>query len=232
MPRPRHQQVSLADTPYYHIISRCVRRTFLCGEDHATGRSYEHRRGWIEERIRLLASLFTVDVAAYAVMSNHYHLVIKLSPEQANSWSNDEILARWCCLYQGPPLVKRYQRGETLRDAELRRVNQYAETFRERLTDLSWFMKCLNEPIARKANQEGDCTGHFWESRFKSQPLETEEALLTCMAYVDLNPIRAVMADTPETSDYTSIQERIQPTFNLADAESVNVVVAFKSSAL
>ncbi len=218
MPRPRHQQISLADTPYYHIISRCVRRTFLCGQDHATGKSYEHRRGWIEERIRLLASLFTVDVAAYAVMSNHYHLVIKLSPEQGDTWSNDEVLARWCCLYQGPPLVQRYQQGEDLSEAELRRVHQYAETFKNRLTDLSWFMKCLNEPIARKANQEDDCTGHFWESRFKSQPLETEEALITCMAYVDVNPIRAAIADTPETSDYTSIKERIQPLFNLADA--------------
>ena len=171
MPRPRRQQVSLADTPYYHIISRCVRRTFLCGEDRTTGRSYEHRRGWIEERIRILASLFTVDVAAYAVMSNHYHLVIKLSPEQADTWSDDEVLARWCCLYQGPPLVQRYQQGNNLSEAELRRVDQYAETFKERLTDLSWFMKCLNEPIARKANQEDDCTGHFYEGHPWPSPL-------------------------------------------------------------
>ena len=64
MPRPRAEQVSVADTPYYHVISRCVRRTFLCGEDHQTGRSYEHRRGWIEERIRLLSSVFAVDIAA------------------------------------------------------------------------------------------------------------------------------------------------------------------------
>ena len=218
MPRPRTEQISVADTPFYHIISRCVRRTFLCGEDRVSGRSYEHRRAWIEERTRLLASVFSVDIAAYAVMSNHYHLVVKLSPDEVDSWGNDEVLSRWCSLYKGPPLVQRYYRGDNLCPAELRRIDEYVETFRQRLGDLSWFMKCLNEPIARQANKEDECTGHFWESRFKSQALDTEEALLACMAYVDLNPIRAAMADTPETSDHTSIKERTQPAFNLAEA--------------
>src|SRR5690554_1768049 len=86
--------IFISDTPFYHVISRCVRRTFLCGQDRATGRCYEHRRGWIEERIRLLASVFAVDVAAYAVMSNHYHLAVKLSPDEVEPWSMDEVLAR------------------------------------------------------------------------------------------------------------------------------------------
>mgnify|MGYP005848657237 CR=1 FL=1 len=218
MPRPREQQISLSDTPYYHIVSRCVRRTFLCGVDRQTGQSYEHRRQWIEDRIRLLSSLFAIDLCAYAVMSNHYHLVVKLCPEQGDEWTDDEVLARWNSLYKGPLIVQRYLKGESLKEAERRFLDRTAEVYRKRLMDLSWFMKCLNEPIAREANREDDCTGHFWESRFKSQALLTEQALLSCMAYVDLNPVRAAMAETPEDSEYTSVRERLRPQYDLAQA--------------
>ena len=218
MPQPRHTQVSLEETPYYHVVSRCVRRAFLSGIDHVTGQNYEHRRQWIEDRIRLLSSIFAIDIAAYAIMSNHYHVVVKICPEQTTHWSNREVLERWSCLYKGPLLIQKALAGEELSDAEQNRVDREIKRYRQRLKDLSWFMKCLNEPIARQANKEDDCTGHFWESRYKSQALLTEEALLSCMAYVDLNPVRAGMAETPEDSEHTSIQERIKPAFNLAEA--------------
>ncbi|WP_372972176.1 transposase [Marinobacter sp.] len=218
MTRPREQLVLIADTPYYHVVSRCVRRTFLCGYDRDTGRNYEHRRQWIEDRIRILSSLFAIDVCSYAVMSNHYHLVVKLSPEQAEGWGDDEVLARWSSLYKGPLIIQRYLKGESLASAERRSLESTVAVYRKRLTELSWFMKCLNEPIAREANREDDCTGHFWESRFKSQALLTEQAVLSCMAYVDLNPVRAAMADTPEDSDHTSVKERLAPQFDLAQA--------------
>jgi len=142
----------------------------------------------------------------------------KICPEQSDRWTTDEILQRWTSLFKGPLLVQKWLKGESLITAEQNIVIDIAEVYRKRLTSLSWLMKCLNEPIARAANKEDQCTGHFWESRFKSQALLTEEALLTCMAYVDLNPVRAKMAATPEDSDHTSIKERLQPRFDIESA--------------
>ena len=218
MTRPRKEQISISDTPYYHVVSRCVRRSFLCGTDGITGKSYEHRRSWIENRIRILSSIFGIEICSYAVMSNHLHIVLKLCPEKADLWSTNDILERWTSLYKGPRVIQRLMQGDTLDKAEQDAADTYIEKYKNRLKDLSWFMKTLNEPIARQANKEDGCTGHFWESRYKSQALLTEEAVLSCMAYVDLNPVRANMADTPEESDHTSIKERITPQFCLQTA--------------
>jgi len=211
MPRARKHLVCLDTTPYYHIVSRCVRRAFLCGVDRTTSKSYEHRRIWIEDRARVLSSLFAIEICAYAIMSNHYHLVVKVVAKEADSWTDDDVLTRWTSLFKGPRLVQMYQAGEPLSNIQLQTIRSFAGVYRARLTSLSWFMKCLNEPIARQANSEDGCTGHFWEARFRSQALRSEQALLTAMAYVDLNPIRAGIAKTPETSVHTSIQARIDP---------------------
>jgi len=210
MTQPRKNIVSISDTPYYHCIGRCVRRAFLCGFDEFSSQSFEHRRQWIVDRLNHLASTFAIDVCAYAVMSNHYHLVLRLSPGKSKNWSQSEIINRWQKLYSGGELVRTYQSGEPLTEDEQFALDIKTEVWRERLSNLSWFMRCLNEHIAVLANKEDECTGRFWEGRFKSQALLDEAALITCMAYVDLNPIRANMAKTPEASDYTSIKERIR----------------------
>ena len=210
MPRPRSQQVSLEATPYYHCISRCVRRAFLCGEDHFSGRSYEHRKAWVVERLAELSDAFAIDICAYAVMSNHYHLVLRVDAGKALSWSAEEVAERWMKLFSGSPLVRNWLSGAMAGEAAKLRALEIIEAWRSKLHDLSWFMRCLNEHLARKANHEDCCTGRFWEGRFKSQALLGEAAVLSCMAYVDLNPIRAGIAELPETSDYTSVQQRIR----------------------
>ncbi len=147
MARARKYLVSVIDTPYYHVYSRCVRRAYLCGVDRLTGKSYEHRRAWIEDRVRVLSSLFSIDLCAYAIMSNHYHLVVKLNPCESDQWSDDEVLQRWTSLFRGPLLVQRYRAGESLDLAEENTVRDIAAVYRNRLGSLSWFMKCLNEPF-------------------------------------------------------------------------------------
>jgi REP element-mobilizing transposase RayT len=210
MPQARKNQISLIDTPYYHCVSRCVRRSFLCGTDKYSGQSFEHRRGWVEARLLFLASVFAIDVAAYAVMSNHTHVVVHVDKDAALVWSVDEVLKRYHKLHAGTLLTQKFVRGETLSPGESISFAETVEVFRRRLYDISWFMRDLNEYIAREANKEDGCTGRFWEGRFKSQALLDESAVLACMAYVDLNPIRAKMAKTPETSKHTSIRKRIR----------------------
>lgn len=222
MPRARKHLVCVSDTPYYHVTTRCVRRAFLCGMDKNSGQCFEHRRAWIEERIRILSSLFSIDICAYAIMSNHYHLVIKLNPGAPTAWRDEEVLARWTALHRGPLLVQRFRAGESLNEAERQTLASIVAVYRNRLGSLSWFMKCLNEPIARRANVEDGCTGHFWEARFHSQALLSERALFTAMAYVDLNPVRANIAKTPEDSDYTSFKARLSDT----DADSIQAAVS------
>jgi len=210
MTYPRSQLVSEHQAGFYHVVSRCVRRAFLCGQDPVTGQSFEHRRQWIEARILELADCFAVSVYAYAIMHNHFHIVLRVDPAATANWTNEEIAQRWLTAFPGrlkdndsPEMAERFAL------ALLGNAERLAEV-RQRLGSLSWFMKALNEPIARRANREDNCTGKFWEGRFKCQALLEEHAVLSCMAYVDLNPARAAICDTLAESDHTSIQRRLR----------------------
>ena len=209
MPQPRKALVSLDATPYYHCVSRCVRRAFLCGKD-AEGRDFSHRREWIESLLLEQARVFCIDVAAFAVMSNHFHVVLFADAAEAKSLSDREVIKRWHQLYRGNYVSQKFARGDALSSGQAALLAQTVNVWRERLVSISWFMRRVNESVARLANAEDQCTGHFWEGRFKSQALLDEKALAACLAYVDLNPVRAGMAKTPENSDFTSAKHRAE----------------------
>jgi len=222
MTQSRQSQVSLSDTPYYHCISRCVRRAFLCGDDRYSGQSFEHRRQWVIDRIRYLTDIFSIEVGAYAILSNHYHLVLYVNEREIDDCTDSEICERWSKIYSLSPVVLRWQKGELSSEIQKEVALAVIAECRARLSSISWFMRCLNEFIARKVNKEDKCKGRFWEGRFKSQALLDEKALLTCMAYVDLNPIRAKMSASVEESEYTSIFERIHNKCHHAENKTEN----------
>ena len=119
MTQPRRRLVSLDTTPYYHCVSRCVRRAYLCGFDTQTERCFDHRRQWIEDRIHEVSEIFAVDLCAYAVMSNHYHVVIRINEVEALGWNAAEVIERWSRLYEGPPLIQHEAGTDTKLAAEL-----------------------------------------------------------------------------------------------------------------
>ncbi|MFZ1224527.1 MAG: hypothetical protein WAR01_14970 [Dokdonella sp.] len=194
---------------FFHCISRCVRRAWLCGMDPYNGKTYEHRRDWVEQRLLELADIFAVGLYAYAVMSNHVHVVVRIDPGAAAAWSDEEVAERWVRLFPATTDGEVDSRACRLKEQTLLGNSERVAVCRQRLGSLSWFMRSLNEPIARRANQEDSCTGRFWEGRYKCQALLDEAAVLSCMSYVDLNPIRAGIAENLESSLHTSATRRI-----------------------
>jgi REP element-mobilizing transposase RayT len=208
MTSPRRDIVDPAVAGHYHCVARCVRRAFLCGVDGYTGMSFEHRKEWIEQRILELARYFAVGIYAYAVMSNHLHLVVHVDPGVAMAWSAEEVARRWVGVFPVRVAGMVDEQACAGRTAVIAADPVRVAICRERLANLSWFMRCLCEPIARRANREDGCTGRFWEGRYKCQALLDDRAVLACMAYVDLNPIRAGLCETLHDAAHTSIPHR------------------------
>ena len=207
MTLPRSKLVDVSVSRWYHCISRCVRRARLLGEGEQVG----ERKAWIERRLEELNSIFAVSVGGFAVLDNHLHVLLRLDPDEAKSWSDAEVVERWFRLYPPrgtdrkplPPAKRKELLEERLKDTKW-----LAET-RERLSSLGWFMKSLKEPLSRMVNKAENCTGAFFEGRFKSIAVLDEEALLSVCAYIDLNPVAAGIAKTPEESEYTSVKARV-----------------------
>ncbi len=206
MTMPRSKLVDPELTRVYHCVSRCVRKAFLIrGED---GQEVDYAR-WLEGRLRELSEAFAISVIGYAVMSNHLHVLVRLDPDRARAWSAEEVAKRWARFY--PPRDARRNALAVTPEWLSERASDPAwiEHMRGRLQSLSWFMKLLKEPLARMANAVDDVKGHFFEGRFRSVAVLDEAAMLGVAAYVDLNPLAAGLAETPETSEHASIKERV-----------------------
>jgi hypothetical protein len=228
----RAQLVDTTLTRWYHCISRCVRRAFLLGEGE------QDRKQWIEQRLQELAEIFAVSVGGFAILDNHLHVLVRLEPGAASAWSDEEVVRRWGRLF--PPRDKQRQPlpvSEQWVQDRLQDASWVART-RERLGNLGWFMKCLKEPLSRLCNRQENARGAFFEGRYKSIAILDEEALLSVCAYIDLNPVAAGMAQTPEESVYTSLAQRVAHAAaadrldDLRTAEAGSVAASARSAAL
>lgn len=194
-----------------HVTSRVVRRCFLLGTDDYTGKNYDHRRDWVEGLLDKFAAQFGMDLLTFGIMQNHLHLVLRSRPDIVIGWSNTTVARRWLQLC--PVGKKKDDAPQEPTQAEINSiVNDKVKlaAIRLRLSDISWWMRLLCQRIAQWANREENEDGRFWAGRFKATRLIDATSVLACAAYVDLNPIRAAMAETLESSDYTSAQRRIE----------------------
>ncbi|XZE33572.1 transposase [Pirellulaceae bacterium SH501] len=230
---PRCEQFVPDEICLVHCTHRCVRRAWLTGIDELTGKDYTHRREWIRQRLESLASVFGIDVLEYAVLSNHLHVILRNRPDVVATWSDEEVASRWLRLFPGFRLLDVLaEANEEDVKAALANPEEIA-LHRTRLSDISWFMGCLAEVIARRANAEDKCTGCFWEGRFKSKRLLDEESLLACAMYIDLNVLRAGLAETIELSMHTSVYDRIEAAKGaVIESEALNRVPLSKEESI
>lgn len=208
MASPRRFKAELQLTPYFHCTSRCVRGSYLCGVNRESGADYTHRRKWLANHLQFLAECFSIKLAAYTVMENHFHVVLRVEKEVALSWPDSEVVSRWHRIFKGNEISQRFANSKELSSPERIKLSGDIKRWRLLLQDISWFMRCAKEPLARLANKEDKCKGRFWDGRFHSQALLDTKAVIACMAYVDLNPVRAKVVSVPESDPYTSFKLR------------------------
>jgi REP element-mobilizing transposase RayT len=211
MATPRKYLVDPNVPLFYHLVSRCVHRAYLCGFDPLTGKDYSHRKQWLIDRLNFLVQFFAVDLYGYAIMDNHFHLAVFHDPKTHLRWSREEVADRWLAVspprsWGGKPVSP-----EKLAEAKADLLNDRKRLthVRKQLGSLSTFMKFLKQDIARRANLEDGVTGHFFEQRFWSGALLSERAILSTMAYIDLNPVRAEIVKTIEEIELAGITDRL-----------------------
>jgi REP element-mobilizing transposase RayT len=206
--KPRSKVFDPDQVGIYHCWNRVVRRRHLFGWDAVTGRDFSYRKNWVRDRFRELAGSMAIEVLDYAILDNHAHIVLRNRPDIVETWSDEEVVRRWW-------FVCPWRRNEDgsipdPKPCEIGLLMPRVDEYRRRLSDISWMMRLACQRIAVRANKEDGVDGRFFAKRFDCKRLKTEVDVLSCSLYVDLNWIRAGMADTPEESRFTSAFDRIQ----------------------
>jgi REP element-mobilizing transposase RayT len=192
----------------YHVWTRTVRRAFLTGVDPQTGVDYSYRKELIERRLEALSSVFAIDCADFTVLDNHLHLILRNRPDIVAGWTDEEVARRWLRLQRSALELHDEPTPEQI--AQFVADRERVAKARKSLSCISDFMGALKEAIAVVCNLVDRCTGNFWQGRFRARRLADVAELLVCSLYVNMNPIRAGLAQTPETAEHTSTYARMQ----------------------
>ena len=208
----------------YHISCRCVQKAWLLGTDPDTGNDYNHRKDWIPDKLKFYQKIFCIDLGAYAVMDNHFHIIIENRIDLANKLTDKEIVFRWLLLHPTREAKKAKRVEPTSDEINEKLITLDLEKTRQRLCDISWYMKEFNWSIAYRANREMNRKGKFFEARFNCQYLADDAAVLTCMIYVDLNVIRARAAKSVEESVFTSAHDRSVADLAMKNLETFSAI--------
>ena len=213
MARLARSEVFKADeVGVYHAFNRTCRRSWLHGVDPLTGVDHSHRRDWFQERMQFLSQYLCLEILAFAIMSNHWHCVIRNRPDLVQKLTDRQVAIRWLSLLSRRG--GRKKQGDEIAESEIEAIlsqPEFVAELRQRLSSISCFVGLMCQTVARRCNIEDECTGRFFEERFKLNKLEDEADVLACMAYVDLNPIRSGMVDSLDAADANvSIAERLR----------------------
>ncbi len=189
MRRPR---VKVEGEGFYHVVSRIGGRRFLIDDAE---------KGILLSMIRAAAIFSGVELYTYAVMSNHFHLLVRVPRKQ--KVSDRELSRRMEALYGTPRFLKVLEKWERWADKKQEgRVEEEKARLRARMYDLSQFCKTFKEAYTQDYNRRHENTGTIWEGRFKSILLEGSwRTLMTVAGYIHLNPVRAKMVENAEDAN-------------------------------
>lgn len=182
MARARRLSEALATTNHFYCVTHSHFPLIAVEGSNVADDCYVDE--WIYTRLKLLASIFAIELCAASVSRHFYHIVLQVSPDDAQGWDDDEVIKRWHSIFQGTSVSRRYMKGKTLSLEQGAALKRDVVIWRARLYDCSWFMRCCNEYIARRAKSLLDRSGKFWNGRFKSKPLVSSRDFESCTRYV------------------------------------------------